>query len=180
MNIKKIFLAVFFLATVNLFAQPGHFMLQLDGKLLYSGFEAIKSGSFLVSPFPYPLIDFIYQIPEKSSVKSYFGLELLPLFPMAFYSSVNNKTGYAFNKPEKWKKYHIELLGSVGIGVAGIFAKQTLIYPVGELGCQVYWMPEDKGFFWGLGPELHFILDCYEDQEVELNHDLTFNIGYKF
>jgi len=177
---KKLVILVIsiFLCSASLFSQASHFMLQLDTKLLVNGFEAVKSGAPLVS-FE-PLIEFDYQIPTQTSVKSYLGLELFPMLPVAVYAIINNKTGYAFQKPEKWKNHHIELLGNLGLGGQLSFAYGLFFIPACELGCQVYWMPEDKGFFWGFGPEADIFFDWYNGLDIDCIFAFSINIGYKF
>ena len=175
---KKKFIVLFmafFLSGSNLFAESQHFMLQLVNELNYGQMKIDNFTFFDFSLYPTQGLEFNYQIPTKTSLKSYLGLQIFPFTLPGIFLLLNDRIGYAFQKPEKWNSHHIELLGNFGVGAHIMFDEG--IAPLCELGCQIFWMPEDKGAFWGFGPEaIGTIVPDY----ANIIFSLSFNLGYKF
>ena len=116
MKKKLIVFIAIFVSSACLFAKSSNILLQLDTEINY--FQFLDSEEKGFSIYPMPVLEVDYKLPTSSSFKSYLGFQVLPAIP--FYSVaalVNDRFGYAFKKPEKWNKYHIELLGKYGSGI---------------------------------------------------------------
>lgn len=178
MKKKLIVFIAIFVSSACLFAKSSNFLLQLDTEINY--FQFLDSEEKGFSIYPMPVLEVDYKLPTSSSFKSYLGFQVLPAIP--FYSVaalVNDRFGYAFKKPEKWNKYHIELLGNVGAGAVFLFWYGVNVLPLGDVGFQIFFMPEDKGFFWGAGPDV--ICICENDfSSIGFMFSVSVNLGYKF
>ena len=167
---------------LHLFSESPHFLLQLNNEVGFCtiGINDSISPTFCLGNMP--LVEVEMQIPviNNPSSKIYVGLQNLYIIPYGFMTITNCRFGYAFKKPENWKKYHLELLGNTGLGATFTFIYKPEIYPVCETGCHLYWMPEDKGFFWGFGPNVMGLMNFYTIPRTNIMFMFSCNFGYKF
>lgn len=178
MKKKLIVLIAIFVSSACLFAKSSNFLLQLDTEINY--FQFLDSEEKGFSIYPMPVLEVDYKLPTSSSFKSYLGFQVLPAIPFCSVAAlVNDRFGYAFKKPEKWNKYHIELLGNVGAGAVFLFWYGVNVLPLGDVGFQIFFMPEDKGFFWGAGPDVICLCD-YDFSSIGFMFSFSVNLGYKF
>ncbi len=173
-------LILFLTCSVGLFAKPS-FLLVADIEAPVVVTEYGGDSSPQIHAFGIPMIGADFQIPAASPLKMYAGFRTFPAL-IAVVLEADIKAGYAFEKPESWKNHHIELLGNFAAGAQLGFLDGFSALPVCDLGFQVFWMSEEKGWFWGLGPNLRLLLNYYNHDHFELNTDFSLKLsaGYKF
>ncbi len=178
MKKKLIVLIAIFVSSACLFAKSSNILLQLDTEISYCPLFGFEEKDFSI--YPMPVLEVDYKLPTSSSFKSYLGFQVLPAIPLSSVVALgNDRFGYAFKKPEKWNKYHIELLGNVGAGAVFLFWYGVTVLPLGDVGFQIFFMPEDKGFFWGAGPDVICVCD-YDFSSTMIMFSVSVNLGYKF
>ena len=118
--------------------------------------------------------------PSDSAAKAYLGIKVLPA--IAFnYLEAFGRAGYAFPKPDKWEKYHIEILGNIELGVQVGLISGFTVFPMCELGFQVAMMPEDYGFYWGLSPNVMLLfVTLGSEMQVQPAPSVYLSAGWKF
>ena len=170
------------LVCLKLSAEKPKFLLQTD---LQNAFALGNIGNtnecnFCPEIIPMPFLTATWQIPIESSARVYVGLKTMPLavpFIEAYCSA-----GYAFAKPERWKKYHVEVLGDFGIGSELIFSFFSIdSITISEVGLNAFLMPDDKGFFAGLGTNCTLFFYSVSP-EVNISSLFSFKLsaGWKF
>ena len=170
------------LVVLNLYAEKPKFLLQSDLQNAFALGDIGKSNecNLYSEIIPMPFLTATWQIPIESSARVYVGLKTMPLavpFIEAYCSA-----GYAFAKPERWKKYHVEVLGDFGIGSELIFSFFSIdSITISEVGLNAFLMPDDKGFFAGLGTNCTLFFYSVSP-EVNISSLFSFKLtaGWKF
>ena len=176
---KKTFFALLIIFTCSgrMFAgSPFLLMLDVDAPVIEVQYG--QKSKPHIYPF-FPMITADFEMPTGSDAKVYLGLRTLPA-SIGVVLEADTKAGYAFEKPQDWKNHHIELLGSFAAGAQLGFLDSFSVLPVCELGFSVYWMSEEKGWFWGVGPNARLLLDFHNKPQVSAHYSLKLSAGYKF
>ena len=176
---KKTFIAllIFLACSASLFATAPLLAADIEAPVLEV--EAGEKSPPQIYPFGLPMLGIDFQIPASSPVKIYSGFRLFPAL-IAVVIEADFKAGYAFEKPATWKNHHIELLGNFAAGAQLGFLDGFSVLPVCDLGFQIYWMSEEKGFFWGLGPNARLLFDFHNKFKVSSFYSFKLSAGYKF
>ena len=195
MNAKKKVLVLLFLAVFvfPFFAQEKidspekekpqtHFLLGLDGKAVISLLEFDYDGVYSWFGFsPIFYIDAEFQLPINSDFKTYLGVKAMSVIALSNFQLIS-RFGYAFEKPQNWNKYHVELLGSLSAGIWLGLIEFVSVLPCVETSFQVYLMPDKRGFFVGLGPQTSLSIDSIYSSSTSflLTFGLELSVGFKF
>ena len=176
---KTLFTLLFiFTFSCSLFAAPS-FLLMLEEDVPVIVVEYVHESKPYIFPYGVPMITADFEMPTVSPTKVYLGLKTFPAF-IGVVLEADTKAGYAFEKPANWKNHHIELLGSFAAGAQLGFMDGFWVLPTCDVGFQVYWMSEQKGWFWGIGPNARLLFDIYHKFEVSAFYSLKLSAGYKF
>ena len=170
------------LVVLNLYAEKPKFLLQADLQNAFAWGDIGQSNecNLYSEIIPMPFLTATWQIPIESSARVYVGLRTMPLsipFIEAYCSA-----GYAFEKPAGWKKYHVEVLGDFGAGEELIFQYIRIDeIVISEIGLNAFLMPDDKGFFAGLGTNCTLFFYSVSP-EVNISSLFSFKLtaGWKF
>ena len=155
-----------------------HFLFGLDVNN-YIAMLNYQGGSW-DADFRYSPLFFInaeFQLPINSDFKTYLGIKAMSVLAVSNFQLVS-RFGYAFEKPQNWNKYHVELLGTLSAGIWLGLIEYVSVQPCGETSFQVYLMPDKNGFFVGLGPQTTFLLDLHHS--LMLTFGMELSAGFKF
>ena len=170
------------LVCLKLSAEKPKFLLQTD---LQNAFALGNIGNtnecnFCPEIIPMPFLTATWQIPIESSARVYIGLKTMP-FRVSFIEAYCS-AGYAFGKPDSWEKYHVEVLGDFGLGTELIINIPWIeAFTIGEVGLNAFLMPENKGFFAGIGTDCTLFFYSVSP-EVNISSLFSFKLsaGWKF
>ena len=177
---KKVILILALLLGAKLFAETPNVLIQadLDVNFIDLIYDDEDYGPFCFYMIPY--LTAAVQIPTDSDFNMYLGLRALPAIAFNHFE-LYGVFGYTFAKPEGWKNYHLEVTGNAGLGIQLGFIDSVSVLPITEIGCQVYLMPEDHGFYCGLGPKTFFLFVPYDNPVSVFNSfGVELSAGYKF
>ena len=183
MKKKLAFGCIFVLLVVlNLYAEKPKFLLQTDLQNAFAWGDIGKSNecNFYPEIIPMPFLTATWQIPIESSARVYIGLKTMP-FRVSFIEAYCS-AGYAFGKPDSWEKYHVEVLGDFGLGTELIINIPWIeAFTIGEVGLNAFLMPENKGFFAGIGTDCTLFFYSVSP-EVNISSLFSFKLsaGWKF
>lgn len=166
----------------KLSAEKPKFLLQADIHNVFAYWEIGENNEFHFYPqiWPLPFITGTFQIPLKSSARMYVGLKTMPYLAVNCLEAYCS-AGYAFEKPEHWDKYHVEILGEFGVGGELIFIEFFQAAAVCDLGVSVFLMPEDKGFFAGIGTNCFMQFDVLSSYfDLSSLFPIKLSAGWKF
>ena len=158
-----------------------HFLLGLDVNNYVLTLDFYDNGTYSYFGFgPVFFIDAEFQLPINSDFKTYLGVKAMSVIALSYFQLIS-RFGYAFEKPQNWNKYHVELLGSLSAGICLGLIEFVSFLPCGETSFQVYLMPDKRGFFVGLGPQTSFLMDpIYSSNSFYLTFGLELSVGFKF
>lgn len=177
---RKLVLIFALLFSAKLIAEVPEILVQadLDANFIYTIYDDKDYDPFCFYMVPY--LTTTVKIPTDNISNMYLGTRLFPAVSVN-HLEIYGMFGYAFARPDGWENYHFEVTGNLGLGAQIGFITGVSVLPIGEIGCQVFLMPDNRGIYCGIGPKALFMLFPYDDY-ISVSNSLGFelSVGYKF
>ena len=180
---KKSVICLFCLLFVcfKISAESPKFLLHFD---LENNFADVNLGSndklSFCQYYAVPYATVAWQLPADSSTRLYFGVRISPLLAVNHIEAYV-RAGYAFEKSKSWENYHLEISGDLAAGAQIGFITSFSALPITDIGGQIFLMPEDRGFFLGMGPNCKMLYDVLSpDLNIFTSLSIKVSIGWKF
>lgn len=170
----------FVLGGSALFADSFHFLLQADCEIPNLIINYDKSLSFSFYPYPMPFLETNFQMPSKANERIYLGLKLLPT-GLGGIAEISSRFGGIIKESKIWDNHNVELLAGFAAGAQIGLLDAVYIVPTFDMNFQAFLMPDNKGFYVGLGPNIKMMLDIYSSNfSFEAFISAMLCAGYKF